>query len=215
MSALGNPPCQLYLISPPDLDPAAFLPVLIAALDAGPVAAFQLRLPDADAASLRQAIDLLRPAVQQRDIAFLLFGDPALARETGCDGVHLEVIPPKFKALRASLGEEMMVGVSCGVSRHTAMVAAEDGADYVSFGPLWDTRTKNRPGDPAALETLAWWAEMMETPCVGVGGITPQTAATAVAAGADFLAVVDAVWNHAEGTAAGVRALVAAMEGAK
>lgn len=211
MSVEPNPPCQLYLISPPELEPAAFLPLLTAALDAGPVAAFQLRLPGADEATLRAAINVLRPEVQRRDIAFLIAGDPALARETGCDGVHLEQMPPRFKAVRAAAGDDLMLGVSCGASRHQAMTAAEEGADYVSFGPLWDTVTKDRPADPLALQTLTWWAEMMETPCVGVGGVTPDTAAQAVASGADFLAVVHAVWTHPDGPAEAIRRLLEAM----
>lgn len=211
MSVSTNPPCQIYLISPPELDPAAFLPVLCDVLDAAPIAAFQLRLPGADEAALTNAIAVLRPAVQDRDVAFVLCGDPDLAKRNGCDGVHLEEMPRSVRGLRAFIGDDLMLGVSCGASRHDAMIAAEEGADYVSFGPLWDTATKDRAGDPAALDTLRWWAEMMETPCVGVGGVTVDTAPQAVAAGADFLAVVGAVWKHPDGAAEGVRRLLEAM----
>lgn len=211
MSDPTNPPCQIYLISPPELDPAAFLPVLCDVLDAAPIAAFQLRLPDADEAALTQAIDVLRPAVQERDIAFVLCGDPDLAKRNGCDGVHLEEMPRNVRGLRAFIGDDLMLGVSCGASRHAAMIAAEEGADYVSFGPLWATATKDMPADPAALQTLRWWAEMMETPCVGVGGINAQTAPQAVAAGADFLAVVGAIWTHPDGPVAAIAELSAAM----
>jgi thiamine-phosphate pyrophosphorylase len=60
-------------------------------------------------------------------------------------------------------------------------------------------------------EILAWWSEIMELPCVAIGGITPANCAPLVQAGADFLAVVSAVWDHPEGPAAGVRAMNAAI----
>jgi thiamine-phosphate pyrophosphorylase len=63
----------------------------------------------------------------------------------------------------------------------------------------------------AEIETLRWWAEFMEVPCVAIGGITADNCAPLVQAGADFLAVSAAVWAHPEGPAAGVRELLAAM----
>jgi thiamine-phosphate pyrophosphorylase len=68
---------------------------------------------------------------------------------------------------------------------------------------------------PAELELLEWWAELMELPCVAIGGITPANCGKLVAAGADFLAVCDAVWSNPEGPAAAVRAFNAAMAGAR
>ena len=213
MSEPVQPDCQIYLITPPVLEPAAFLPLLLSALDAAPVAAVQLRLEAAPEAAWRSAIDCLRPAVQDRDVAFLAACDPGLAQTLGCDGAHLETPPPRLKPLRAKLGDDFMLGVSCGESRHTAMVMAEDGADYVSFGPLWASKTKGLDGAPEALETLAWWAEMMETPCVGVGGVTDVTVPLAARAGADFVAVVGYVWSHPDGPATALRRLHAALAG--
>ncbi len=63
----------------------------------------------------------------------------------------------------------------------------------------------------AELEVLEWWARMMEIPCVAIGGITPPNCAPLVKAGADFLAVVGAVWNHPNGPAAGVKEMLAAI----
>jgi thiamine-phosphate pyrophosphorylase len=106
-----------------------------------------------------------------------------------------------------------MLGVTCHASRDLAMQAGEDGADYVAFGAFFPTATKEAPtrADP---DLLAWWSELMEIPCVAIGGITAANCAPLVAAGADFLAVVAAVWNHPEGPAAGVRALNEAIAAA-
>ena len=85
------------------------------------------------------------------------------------------------------------------------MEAAEAGADYVAFGAFYPTTTKPsqyRPGP----ELLEWWSEVMTVPCVAIGGITPANCAPLVRAGADFIAVVTAVWNHPDGPGAAVRA---------
>jgi thiamine-phosphate pyrophosphorylase len=107
--------------------------------------------------------------------------------------------------------KELTLGVTCHGSRHLAMQAGEDGADYVAFGAFYPTTTKEPP-EMAELETLEWWAKMMELPCVAIGGITAGNCAPLVKAGADFLAVVGAVWNHPESPAAGVREMVKAIE---
>ena len=98
-------------------------------------------------------------------------------------------------------------------SRDLAMQAGEDGADYVAFGAFFPTTTKDAKAQ-AAPELLAWWSELMELPSVAIGGITAANCAPLVQAGADFLAVVGAVWAHPDGPAAGVRAMNAAIEAA-
>jgi thiamine-phosphate pyrophosphorylase len=90
------------------------------------------------------------------------------------------------------------------------MEAGEVGADYVAFGAFFPTGTKETV-HRAEPEILQWWSEMFELPCVAIGGITAANCAPLVRAGADFLAVVGAVWNHPEGPAAGVRAMNAAI----
>ena len=94
------------------------------------------------------------------------------------------------------------------------MAAGEDGADYVAFGAFFPTATK-ADTQPAEPDILAWWSELMELPCVAIGGITPGNCAPLVQAGANFLAVVSAVWDHPEGAAAGVRAMRAAVVAAE
>jgi thiamine-phosphate pyrophosphorylase len=204
--------CRLYLITPPAFDPAAFRDTLAAALDAGDVAALQLRLKDVDEDALRRAIDLLRPAVQGRGVAFLLNDRPDLAVAHGCDGAHVGQDDMPAPAARKILGD-LTLGVSCNASRDLAMTAGEDGADYVAFGAFFDTATKQATAraDP---ELLAWWSELMELPCVAIGGITAENCGPLVAAGANFLAVVSAVWNHAGGPAEGVRAINRAIDAA-
>ncbi len=205
---MADDPCRLYLITPPALPDAAGFAAgpLARALDAGDVGALQIRLKDLAADDLRRAIDAIRPVAQARGVAVLLNDDARLAVETGCDGAHLGQGDGDHAAGRRILGTERTLGITCHDSRHLAMEAGEVGADYVAFGAFFTTGTKDTTHRPEP-EILAWWSEMFELPCVAIGGITATNCAPLVRAGADFLAVVGAVWNHPEGPDAGVRAM--------
>jgi thiamine-phosphate pyrophosphorylase len=212
--AVNQAACRLYLVTPPRLDPASFRDPLAAALDAGDVGAVQLRLKDVEDDTWRRTIAVLRPVVQSRDVAFLLNDRPDLARATGCDGAHVGQEDMAVREARRILGPDLTLGVSCHGSRELAMTGGEDGADYVAFGAFFPSGTKIEAPVEAQPEILAWWSEIMELPCVAIGGITAANCAPLVQAGADFLAVVSAVWDHPEGPAAGVRAMNAAIASA-
>jgi thiamine-phosphate pyrophosphorylase len=206
--------CRIYLITPPAIDPASFPDRLAAALDAGDVAAVQLRLKDVSDSDWMAAIDALRPVAQSRGVAFLLNDRADLVRATGCDGVHVGQDDLPARQARALIGPEATLGVTCKGSRDLAMSAGEDGADYVAFGAFFPSATKEVTTlvDP---EILRWWSELMELPSCAIGGITAANCAPLVRAGTDFLAVVGAVWSHPDGPAAGVRALNAAIAAAE
>ncbi|MFM8753489.1 MAG: thiamine phosphate synthase [Phenylobacterium sp.] len=210
MSALH---CRLYLITPPRLDDiAAFARRLEAALSAGDVAALQIRLKGASEEEITKVVRALGPVARAHDVALILNDDPALAARLDCDGVHVGQSDASCAEARRLVGRDRIVGVTCHDSRHLAMDAAELGADYVAFGAFFPTSTKDAPtrADP---EILSVWQETMETPCVAIGGITPDNARGLVAAGADFIAVSSGVWSHPEGEAEAVRALNAAIAG--
>lgn len=199
--------CRLYLITPPRLpDPAAWAPTLAAALDAGDVASVQLRLKDVPDEEVSGAIDVLRPLVQEREVAFILNDRPDLAAAGGCDGVHVGQDDLSYRQARGIVGPDAIVGVTCHDSRHLAVVAAEEGADYVAFGAFFPTATKDPRVQGVSTEIISWWAEMMTVPCVAIGGITVDNCRPLVEAGADFVAVSGGVWNHPDGPAEAVRA---------
>jgi len=203
--------CSLYLLTPPVLPPD-FATQLAKALDAGGVDAVQLRLKDVADDDILRAIDLVRPVVQSRNIALILNDRPDLAVRGGCDGAHVGLDDIDPAEARRVLGD-LQLGVSCYDSRDRALAAGEAGADYVAFGAFFPSTTKTT-GITADTDLLSWWSEIMELPVVAIGGITAENCAPLVRAGANFLAVTAAVWNHAEGAAAGVRALSAAIAAA-
>lgn len=201
--------CRLYLITPPLIDDLqAFVGALAAALGAGDVAALQIRLKEASDGEIEQVTRAVMPIAHAHGVAVILNDRPDLATRLGCDGVHVGQEDASYGEARRIMGPKAMVGVTCHDSRHLAMEAAEAGADYVAFGAFFPTQTKDAPtrADP---EILTIWQETMQTPCVAIGGITPENCRALVQAGADFLAVSAGVWGYPQGPAAAVKAFEA------
>lgn len=206
---MTRPACQLYLISPLNVD-GDFPSQLEAALSAGPVAAFQFRVKDMDQHEAARLAAPLHEICARHDVAFIVNDSVSLAKRIKADGVHLGQEDGDPAEAREQLGRDAQIGVTCHNSRHLAMEAAEGGADYVAFGAFFPTTTKEVKHQ-ADLETLEMWSQFTEVPCVAIGGITPDNAKAVVDAGADFIAVSGAVWTHPDGPAAAVKAFNALL----
>ena len=207
---MSRPAPRLYLITPPKFELDVFAPTLDETLQEGDIACLQIRLKQPDGSpveddTIRRAVEILCPLAQQHNVAVLLNDRPDLARDLDCDGVHIGQNDMDYRQARTLLGENAIIGVTCHASRHLAMLAGDAGADYVAFGAFFDTKTKDTIALPSP-DILTWWQEVMEPPCVAIGGITPENGGTLAAAGADFLAVSGGVWQHPEGPLAAVRA---------
>jgi thiamine-phosphate pyrophosphorylase len=203
-------PASLYLISPQEVG-EAFPDRLRAALEPGLASAFQLRVKDVDEHDLARLAEPLQRICADADVAFIVNDSIGMARRLGADGVHLGQQDGDVREARALLGPAAQIGVTCHDSRHLAMEAGEAGADYVAFGAFYPTTTKPshyRP-DPSI---LSWWSAVFELPCVAIGGITAANAKPLVDAGADFLAICQAVWG-ADDPAAAVRSFEAVLAG--
>jgi thiamine-phosphate pyrophosphorylase len=190
---------RLYLITPPALDPDRFAQELEEALVGGDVACLQLRLKDVKDDTVRRAAKILQPIAQERDVAFIMNDRPDLAAELACDGVHVGEEDMPYAEARRLLGPDRIVGVTCGASRDRAITAAEAGADYVAFGAFFPSMTKTTTKHRADAELLRDWSETTVVPCCAIGGITQQNCGPLVEAGADFLAVIGAIWSHPKG----------------
>jgi thiamine-phosphate pyrophosphorylase len=203
---MAPPLCRLYLITPARLDDlAAFGHVLAHALDAGDVAALQIRLKGVPDEIVAAAVDARTPIAASRGAAVILNDRPDLAARLGCDGVHIGQDDTPLAEARRIVGPDRTIGVTCHDSLHLAMEAAEGGADYVAFGAFFPTTTKDAStrADP---ELLTGWQQDMVVPCVAIGGITVATARQIAAAGADFIAVSAGVWSYGDGPSAAVKA---------
>jgi thiamine-phosphate pyrophosphorylase len=203
-------PAKLYLISPQEVG-GTFPDRLKAALEPGLAAAFQLRVKDLDEHELARLAEPLQRICEDAEVAFIVNDSMSLAKRLSADGVHLGQSDGDVREARALLGPGAQIGKTCHDSRHLAMEAGEAGADYVAFGAFYPTTTKPseyRPGP----SILTWWSTVFEIPCVAIGGITANNAKPLVNAGADFLAVCQAVWGTDDPTAA-VRAFEEVLTG--
>ena len=195
--------CQLYLISPPTFEVKDFSVNLIEALATTHVSCFQLRLKGAEDEDIMNTARALLPICRDFEVPFILNDRADLAAELKAEGAHLGQDDMSYKSARQWLGKDAIVGVSCYDSTHTAMLAAESGADYVAFGAFFATTTK-KPRTQATPHLLSLWQQTTTVPCVAIGGITVENCSRLIKAGADFIAVVSGVWDHPEGPSAAV-----------
>ena len=203
-------PAKLYLISPQEVG-GAFPDRLRAALEPTLAAAFQLRVKDLDEHELAKLAEPLQLICADAGVAFIVNDSMKLAKRLGADGVHLGQGDGDIREARMLLGPSAQIGKTCHDSRHLAMEAGEAGADYVAFGAFYPTKTKPSDYRPAPT-ILAWWSALFEIPSVAIGGITPHNAKLLVDAGADFVAVCQAVWGR-DDPAAAVRAFETVLAG--
>lgn len=204
---MDTPLPRLLLVSPP-LDRAgavARLDGVLQAAGAADVAALLLRGGGLDDDAFAEALAAPLAAAQAAGIAVLLEDRPELIGRTGADGLHVDLADKgaRLKDLRARFGPDAILGVGCGASRHLAMTAGEQGADYVGFGAL--------DGDPADPEILAWWQALMTPPLVAFGAADLETVGQMAVAGADFVAAGPALWAADDDPAAALAALQAVL----
>jgi thiamine-phosphate pyrophosphorylase len=192
-------PRGLYAITPEEPDTDRLL-VLVRAALAGGAAAIQYRSKNAPAALRREQAHALAPLCRAHRAPLVVNDDVGLAHEAGADGAHLGVDDGDLAEARKQLGADMLLGASCYNRLDLAIAAQEAGADYVAFGAVFDSPTK-----PAAVRApLALLAEArgaVGLPIVAIGGITPENADAVIAAGADAVAVISAVFDAPDVTA--------------
>ena len=198
---------QLYLVSPPQFDLAAFPDRLARVLDAHAVACLRLDLATRDEDQLLRAADALRAVSEPRDVALVITDHFRIAERTGLDGVHLSDGPRSVRKARAELGADAIIGAFCGTSRHDGMTAGEIGADYAAFGPVGASSLGD--GTRAERDLFEWWSEMIELPVVAEGNLDEALLAS-LSAVTDFIALGEEVWN-AEDSSAQIAELLAAL----
>ena len=195
---ITNHKCRLYLITPPDFVLDKFGDKLALALDSGDIAYVQLRLKNASERRIIKTIETLQPIVQERNVSFILNDDPKLAHQCGCDGVHIGQKDTAYEDARNILGASATIGVTCKNDPQLAILSSEKGANYVAFGAFFPTKTKITDSHTSP-KIINNWSKTMNIPSVAIGGITPKNCAPLVRAGANFLAVISSVWEHAGG----------------
>ncbi|MGD8379563.1 MAG: thiamine phosphate synthase [Gammaproteobacteria bacterium] len=154
----------------------------------------------------------LRAMCRAAGTLFIVNDDVDLAAASGADGVHLGSSDTDLASARRALGADAIIGISCYNELERAERAATEGADYVAFGSFFPSPTK--PGAVRATPELLEQARLvLDIPVAAIGGIDAGNAASLVAAGADMLAVISAVFER-EDIQASARRLTDAIESA-
>jgi len=191
----------LYLI----LDPAvagdrSLADLTKSALAAG-VRTFQLRMKTPDTGRFYETAAALCPLVRKSGGTFIVNDRCDVAKAVEADGVHLGQEDLPLADARAILGSDKLIGIST----HTlakALEAEKWGADYIGFGPIFPTSTKEHPDPVVGVTVLREVRSRVRIPIVAIGGITAKNIAEVLAAGADSAAVVSAIMAAADPTAA-------------
>ena len=189
---------QIYLISPPKIELLNFSKRLEKALKTNSVPVFQLRLKEYSNSELIQIAKEIKKICDNNNCLFLLNDSLEIALNIGANGVHLGAEDGSILSARKNSPKNFLIGASCYDSRHLAMEAGEQGADYLSFGAFFESKTKKSRGNPS-LEILEWSNEILNLPTVAIGGITADNCAPLVKSDVDFLSVISFVWDHPEG----------------
>jgi thiamine-phosphate pyrophosphorylase len=201
---------KIYLISPPEIAIDNFSSELEAALGTKKVPVFQLRLKGYEDEQIINIGKRLLKICNKYQTLFILNDRLDLALKIGANGVHFGDSDGNILEARKIAPENFVIGASCYDSKHLAVCAAEDGANYVSFGTFFDSPTKNSKGKPSA-EILKWCDEFLNVQTVAIGGITAKNCQELVEARADFLAVISYVWNNKDGVKKAIEDLAGAV----
>jgi thiamine-phosphate pyrophosphorylase len=189
----------LYAITPDWNDTRRLLTVTEVILEAG-CAVLQYRNKQTYDCHRREQAVALRELTDRYDAVLIINDDVELALSCRADGVHLGEDDGQLAAARARLdaaGSGLLLGASCYQSLPVALAAAQAGADYLAFGSFFASPTKPQAkrADPALIS-----AAKSETglPVCAIGGITPENAGSLIAAGADLLAVISALYEASD-----------------
>ncbi|MEO1766463.1 thiamine phosphate synthase [Thiobacter aerophilum] len=182
----------LYALTPDIPDTARLLALVKQALEGG-AQAVQYRSKATDVALRHEQASELIELCHRYHVPLLVNDDVRLAALTDADGVHLGRDDAPLDEARINLGPKKIIGVSAYADLERARHLAEAGADYVALGSFFSSPTK--PQAPLCpLERLTEAKRVLTVPVVAIGGITPENAPGLIAAGADALAVISALF---------------------
>ena len=183
----------LYAITPDSADTRALLAKVKQALQGG-AQVVQYRTKSDDLTRKHEQASELLALCRQYRVPLIINDDVRLATLIDADGVHLGADDAPLKEARINLGPDKIIGVSCYQDIELALRSAAAGADYVAFGSFYPSPTKPQ-AKPCPLSLLSAAKTKLAVPVVAIGGVTPANAQELIAAGADAVAVISALFN--------------------
>jgi thiamine-phosphate pyrophosphorylase len=183
----------LYAVTPDESDLSVLLAKVEAALQGG-IGVLQYRNKQADHKMQTQQARAILPLCKQYQVPFIINDSVNLCLELDADGVHIGADDGDLSDVRARLGKDKMLGASCYNRFDLAISAQQAGASYIAFGACFISSTKpHAPLVPFDLFELA--KAQLNVPIVAIGGITIKNAPKVIEAGADSIAVINAIFN--------------------
>ena len=184
--------CRLVLVTPDITDAAELAAVTADALRGGDVASVIVPQHGLDEKSFQKRCEALVPVIQAAGAAALVAGDSRVAGRVRCDGLHLEVGPTAMKEAVGRHSPGLIVGGGNARERHAALSIGEAQPDYVMFGSIaGDIKPEPHSKNLALAE---WWADMIEIPCVVMGGTSIAFLEAMAETRAEFIAFGKAVF---------------------
>ena len=193
-------PRGLYAVTPDEADTGALVVKVTAAVSGG-ARVVQYRNKVASAELRREQALLIKRACDSHDALLIINDHAELAREIDAAGVHIGADDGDIAAARALVGADKLIGVSCYRRIELAQSAQRQGADYVAFGSFFASSVKPN-AVRASIDLLREAKRACEVPVVAIGGITIDNAPELIAAGADAVAVITAVFGASDVAAA-------------
>jgi len=139
----------------------------------------------------------LREAAAEAEVLFIVNDRCDVALAVEADGVHLGQKDLPLSLARRIMGPRAIIGISTHRAEEVVK-AAEEGADYIGFGPIYPTETKIDHENPVGIDGIKEIRSMTSLPVFAIGGITPETMGLCLAAGANGVAVVSAILDSPE-----------------
>jgi thiamine-phosphate pyrophosphorylase len=191
---IGEIDFRLYLITDRNiLMPGVSLPDAVEESLQGGARAVQLREKDLGIRRLLGLAYVLREVTSRYSAKFFVNGRVDVAMAVGADGVHLGSADISVQAARKAAGESMLIGASTH-SVHEARKAEQEGADFITLGPVYETPSKLRYGKPIGMQQLLKVMEEVSVPVLAIGGINRERVGEVLAAGAFGVALISAVY---------------------
>lgn len=194
---------QIYLISPPQIELDKFSKELEIILKTGLVPIFQLRLKGQDDFFVKNSAIKLNKICQDYNTKFIINDNLELALDIGCNGVHLGIDDRQNSTNQIvkiiQNNKNFTISFSCYDSKELAIQADNLGANFISFGAFFPTKTKISPGKPD-IEIIDWAKKNLKAKIIAIGGINSQNSHQLIAHQIDYIALISFIWQHPKGS---------------
>ena len=184
----------IYLISPSKIDIKTFPGILSKVLETQVVNVFQLRLKNYKDSDLISITSLLYKICIKKNVTFILNDRVDIAKKLNVDGVHLGKEDGSIKNARNILGNLKIIGSSCYNNKSLSIKSQNLGANYVAFGALFKTETKENT-TKIVLSDFKNIRKNINIPIVGIGGLNKFNIKKLIHLKPDFLAFCSSIWN--------------------